>query len=171
MLEDKKFIETLDVNDWEVLTDNGWEDIAKIHTTIPYTVWEIHTKSFHLRCADKHLVFDEGMLPVYVDELRIGDRIWTENGLEEITSIEKTDKQENMYDLELGENSNHRFYSNGILSHNTITTSVYLIWKAMTTDHCIILVTAQDLRAATENLGKMKGIYEYCPDFFSFAKT
>ena len=31
MIEDKKFIETFDINDWEVFTDNGWEDVVKIH--------------------------------------------------------------------------------------------------------------------------------------------
>ena len=47
----------------------------------------------------------------------------------------------------------------------TITTAIYLLWYAMTHPHAIILVTAQDLRAASENLGKIKGVYENCPDF------
>lgn len=47
----------------------------------------------------------------------------------------------------------------------TITTAIYLLWYAMAHKHAIILVTAQDLRAASENLGKIKGVYENCPDF------
>lgn len=165
MIEDKKFIETFDINDWEVFTDNGWEDVVKIHKTIPYQVWKITTKSFELECADKHLVFDENMFPTYVDELCIGKKIQTENGLEEIISIENYGYEENMYDLELNIDTNHRYYTNNILSHNTITTAIYLLWYAMAFDHKIILVTAQDLRAASENLGKIKGVYENCPDF------
>lgn len=165
MIEDKKFIETFDINDWEVFTDNGWEDVVKIHKTIPYQVWKITTKSFELECADKHLVFDENMFPTYVDELYIGQKIQTENGLEEIISIENYAYEENMYDLELNIDTNHRYYTNNILSHNTITTAIYLLWYAMAFDHKIILVTAQDLRAASENLGKIKGVYENCPDF------
>ena len=42
-MEDKKFIETFDVDDWEVLTDTGWEDIVKVHKTIPYTSEEVQT--------------------------------------------------------------------------------------------------------------------------------
>lgn len=165
MIKDKKFIETFDINDWEVFTDNGWEDVVKIHKTIPYQVWKITTKSFELECADKHLVFDENMFPTYVDELYIGKKIQTENGLEEIISIENYGYEENMYDLELNIDINHRYYTNNILSHNTITTAIYLLWYAMAFDHKIILVTAQDLRAASENLGKIKGVYENCPDF------
>ena len=33
-MKDKKFIETFNVNDWEILTDTGWEDIVKIHKTV-----------------------------------------------------------------------------------------------------------------------------------------
>lgn len=47
----------------------------------------------------------------------------------------------------------------------TITSAIYLLWYAMAYDHSIILVTAQDLRAASENLSKIKGVYENCPDF------
>lgn len=164
-MEDKKFIETFDVDDWEVLTDTGWEDIVKVHKTIPYTIWEIHTQSFELKCADKHLVFNEAMFPTYVSELKVGDKIWTENGLEEVISIDIHNEEDNMYDLELGDNSNHRYYTNGILSHNTITTAIYILWYAMAFDHKQILVCAQSKDAASENLEKIRLAYEYCPNF------
>ena len=162
---DKKFVESFDVDDWEVLTDTGWEDIVKIHKTIPYKVWKIQTESFELECADKHLVFDKDMFPTYVDELKVGDEIWTENGLEKITVIQESEEEENMYDLELGDNSNHRYYTNGILSHNTITTAIYLLWFAMKYEHKDILICAQSKDASMENLSKIKMAYEYCPDF------
>lgn len=162
---EEKFIESFDVDDWEVLTDDGWKDIKKIHKTIPYKVWKIQTQSFELECADKHLVFNKDMIPIFVDELSIGDEIWTENGLEHIISIEQSGNEENMYDLELGDDSNHRYYTNGILSHNTITSVTYLLWYAMAFPYKQILITAQDLRAASENLGKIKNVYENCPNF------
>lgn len=162
---DKKFVESFDVDDWEVLTDTGWEDIVKIHKTIPYKVWKIQTNSFELECADKHLVFNKDMFPTYVDELKVGDEIWTENGLEKITLIQEFEEEENMYDLELSSSSNHRYYTNGILSHNTITTAIYLLWFAMKYDHKDILICAQSKDASMENLSKIKMAYEYCPDF------
>lgn len=165
MKEDKKFIETLDVNDWEVLTDDGWQDIIKIHKTIPYTIWKIQTESFELECADKHLVFDKNFIPTFIDELSIGDEIWTENGLEKITSIIETNDEENMYDLELPNDSNHRYYTNGILSHNTITSAIYLLWFATVNNNKEILICAQSKDAAMENLAKIRLTYEYCPDF------
>jgi hypothetical protein len=117
---DRKFIETFKVHDYEIKTDKGWEDIHAIGKTIPYKIWEITTKSFNLKCADKHLVFDKNMESIYVDKLKIGDEIQTKNGLEKVKNINYSDEEVNMYDLQLGFNTNRRFYSNGILSHNSM---------------------------------------------------
>lgn len=39
-----KFIESYDINDYEILTDTGWEDISSIHKTITYEKWIIKTE-------------------------------------------------------------------------------------------------------------------------------
>lgn len=39
-----KFIESYDINDYEILTDTGWEDISSIHKTIVYEKWIIKTE-------------------------------------------------------------------------------------------------------------------------------
>lgn len=118
--EYKKFEEVKKVSDYQVWTDSGWVDIKEIGKTIPYTEWIIKTKNYKLICADKHLVFDANYNTIYVDELNIGDIIQTKKGQESVIKIEKTDKKSNMYDLHLDDNSDNRFYSNGILSHNSM---------------------------------------------------
>lgn len=57
---------------------------------------------------------------VYAEDIDVGDEIITENGISIVTHVENTGTMENMYDLELSENSDHRYYTNGILSHNTL---------------------------------------------------
>ncbi len=117
---DRKFIETYKVKDYEIFTDGGWQDIYAIGKTIPYNIWKINTKDFELKCADKHLVFDEFMHTVYVDQLKSGDKIQTIKGLQEIISVENFEEKVSMYDLELDYKTNRRFYTNGILSHNSM---------------------------------------------------
>lgn len=115
----RKFEETFDIDDWEVETDTGWSDISKIGKTIEYEKWILKTNNFTLECADTHIVFDNNLNEVFVKDLKIGDLILTKNGIETITSIINTQQYENMYDIELNDD-NHRFYSNGILSHNSM---------------------------------------------------
>jgi hypothetical protein len=117
---DRKFTETIKIDEYEISTDNGWIPINAIGKTIPYDVWEIKTENYTLKCADKHLVFDENMNTIYVDKLKIDQKIQTETGLERIIDIIKYDEKQPMYDLQLSLESNRRFYTNGILSHNSM---------------------------------------------------
>lgn len=118
---EKKFIWSKKISDFEVETDTGFVDIMSLNKTIPYLKYIIDTEfGKHLECADKHILFTNSMEEVFADELSIGDIIQTKDGPEKIISIICTEEYENMFDLELAENSNHRYYTNNILSHNTL---------------------------------------------------
>lgn len=118
---ERKFINTWDSEDFQILTDDGFVDIKLLHETIPYIKYHIETfNGLTLDCADNHIVFDENMNEIFVKNLRNEDKIMTANGIDTIICVECTNIEENMYDFELDENSNHRYYTNGILSHNTL---------------------------------------------------
>lgn len=118
---ERKFINTWDIEDFQILTDDGFVDIKSLHETIPYIKYHIETfNGLTLDCADNHIVFDENMNEIFVKNLRNEDKIMTANGIDTIICVECTNIEENMYDFELDENSNHRYYTNSILSHNTL---------------------------------------------------
>jgi len=129
----KKITKTTKVSDYEVLTDDGFVDIEALHETIPYEVYQLKLKNGKkLKCADNHIVFkfnkDDLFVfdEVFVKNLKIGDKILTqynESGEideSEVLEITNLGYEEVMYDLELKEGSNRRYYTNGILSHNTL---------------------------------------------------
>ena len=116
----KKIISTKKLSDIEVLTDTGWVDVLNIHTTVEYEVFNVITENgLSIKCADLHILFKEDLSEVFVKDLILGDQIQTKFGISTVCLIEKTGKFEEMYDLELPENSNHRYFTDGILSHNT----------------------------------------------------
>lgn len=118
---DKKFINSWNIEDYEIETDTGWVDIVSLHETIPYEIYKIKTSlGKELECADNHILFNKQFNEVYVKDLKVNDYIRTSDGIEYIIYIENTHQEENMYDFELPENSNHRYYTNNILSHNTL---------------------------------------------------
>lgn len=119
----RKFTDTYDLSNLnlQIETDNGFFDVVALHKTIPYLKYIIETENgLKLECADKHIVFDSGYNEIFVDELNIGDVIVTENGTSKIVNITNTGISEPMYDFELSDDSKHRYYTNGILSHNTL---------------------------------------------------
>lgn len=115
----KKFTNKWEISDYQILTDDGFVDVVNLYQTIPYEEYVIKTSSKELKCADKHIIFRDNFEEAFVDELIKGDKIITCDGIEEIVSIENTQHKEEMYDFELCEESKHRYYTNGILSHNT----------------------------------------------------
>lgn len=118
---DRKFTEIIDVTDYEVETDDGFADIVSINKTIPYLKYIIKTSSGkELECADDHILFTEKLEEKFAKDFAIGDKIYTVNGVETVTDVINTNEYEEMYDLALSDKSNHRYYTNGILSHNTL---------------------------------------------------
>ena len=115
---DKKIIESFEINDFEILTDDGFKDVCALHKTVKYDVYKLKTTDFELCCADNHIVFLSSGEEIYVKNLQIGNFIKTINGDLEVLDIFKTDINEHMWDFELTDN-NVKYYTNGILSHNT----------------------------------------------------
>ena len=132
----KKISKTTKISDYEVLTDDGFVDIEALHETIPYEVYHLKLKDGkELKCADNHIVFvtdyDEttfeplGLTEKFIKDLEIGSFVMVsdDNGNlneSEVLEITNLGYEEVMYDLELKEGSNRRYYTNGILSHNTL---------------------------------------------------
>jgi len=138
-MELKKFTKTYDISNFEILTDKGFTDIDKLHETIEYDVWQLKTKSGkELKCADNHIVFKQfqGMKPgtkevvevlveVLVKDLKVGDKIIISgNEIDFVETVEELGYKEIMFDFELTKDSDRRYFTNGILSHNTETVKV-----------------------------------------------
>ena len=118
---DKKFIESINISDYSILTDSGYEKVNKLHKTIPYEVYELKlVNGMNLKCADSHVLFNKKGKEIFLKDLKNGDLIPTDLGLIAIESIESLGYKENMYDFELTNSINHRYFTNGILSHNTV---------------------------------------------------
>lgn len=117
---ERKFVATIGVNDFEVLTDDGFVEIVTINETIPYLKYIVKTENHIIECADDHILFNENMDEVFAKDINVGDFIVTDSGKDVVTEVVCTGEFENMFDLELSSDSNHRYYTNGILSHNTL---------------------------------------------------
>ena len=125
----RKFIDThSDYSEWEIETDQGWSDITSVGKTIEYEVWEIITESGKsLKCADNHIVFDDSFSEIFVKDLNKDsrpDKIWVKGNdgkptLELVVSVKNLGYTEHMYDVQVVD-ENHRYYTNDILSHNSI---------------------------------------------------
>jgi len=164
--ESDKIVKSIELPDgYKIKTDTGFQPISHIHQTKRFQKFRIETESGKwFEGADKHIFFDEDMCEVFLDELSIGDLIQTEDGVERVTFIKLYSNFLGMYDITV-DDDNHRFYSNGILSHNTIMTSLTLLHYICFNVEKNVLLVANKGDTSKEVMQKMKEIYVRLPFF------
>lgn len=114
-----KFIESYSLDDWQIETPDGWNDIAEIHKTIPFEKWQITTnKGKSLDCADDHWIINKDNECIYAKD-SLDESITTKDGIEKVVSVDNLHTSDNMYDITLTNDSSHTYFTNDILSHNT----------------------------------------------------
>ncbi len=168
---ERKFTDVYDATEWEIATDTGWQPLIDIKQTVEYVVWELVLVDGRiLECADDHIVYTDRMEEIFVKDLTPSDRVITDTGPVQVASVTKTDLVENMYDMGV-DSPDHRFFTNGILSHNTTTAAGFLLWWAMFKSDQTILVAAHKFSGASEIMQRVRYAYELCPDIIRAGAT
>ena len=129
LIDNYKTIEEIELpNNIQILTDTGYKPLSHVMITKPFEQYIIKLENgYELNCADEHIVFDEYFNEIYVKDLSINQKIQTDKGLQRVISLSKSSTKISMCDTSVND-ENHRFYSNGILSHNSTTTAIYCLW-------------------------------------------
>lgn len=161
-LVERKFIECVDVSDWEVETEDGWSDILSINKTIQYKVYNIILENgLALKCADTHIFIDQDYNEVFAKD-SLGVLLRTKLGLSRVASVIPLEYEENMYDLSI-DSDKHTYYTNNILSHNTQTSVLYLLHYVLFNKDKNVAILANAEKTALSILASMKQTYELLP--------
>jgi len=160
----KKIINESDI-DVQVLSDTGFVKAYKYLETQPYDVWflELENGDF-IDCADIHIVYDQDLNEVLVKDLQIGDLVITSKGTSKVKFLENTGIPVSMVDLSI-DHPNHRYYTNDILSHNSITSAIILVWYLLFNHDKNAMILANVGSTAEELMDKIKAIVKGLPWF------
>lgn len=162
---ERKFVDSIELSaDFEILTDSGWHPLTHIHKTVEYDEWEIVTASGKkLHAADTHILFTETFEEIYLkDCVPHTTYIQTDSGPERVVSVTKLDAASHMFDLTVDSND-HRFYTDGILSHNSTVTVGYILWTVLFGPMQNIAILANKASTARDILAKLQLAYEHIP--------
>ena len=161
----KKILKSLKLNNTHVMTDTGWQPVSAVHITQPYDMWIIRTISGKsIQCADDHIVYVKDLREIFIKDIHLGELIMTEDGYEEVIEITKEKSTVSMFDLTV-ESKDHRYYTNGILSHNTVTSSIFIAWYVTFHSDRNVLVVANKLATTNEIVDKIRTILKNLPYF------
>ena len=161
----EKLIKSFNLYGVQVLTDKGYKPVSQVHLTKAYDVYKVELEGgYVLECADNHLCFTYGDVYKYVKDFEIGEYMVTDKGPKRVLSITKLDRCVCMGDVSV-DSPDHRYYTNGILSHNTTTSAIFLLWFILFNTDKNALVLGNKGKTAKEILSKVKKIFEALPFF------
>ena len=162
---DAKLIHSFNLKGIKVETDTGFKTVSHIHMTKKFVLYKILLENgFTLECADTHILFDKNMEEIFVKDLSIGDFIQTKEGIKKIIKKEKLNNKICMCDITVDDN-NHRYYTNGVLSHNTTTSALFMLHYILFNTDKNALVLGNKRKTAVEILDKAKKIFIELPYF------
>lgn len=159
----EKLIRSFNVKDLEVWTDSGWHDASSIHETKPFIQYIVKTPTKSITCADNHIFVVDGK-QIFAKELVIGSTLQTVYDYERVVSIEKCSIPISMCDLTI-DSTDHTYYTNGILSHNTTTSAIFMLHYILFNVDKNALVLGNKRKTAVEILSKCKSIFLELPFF------
>lgn len=107
-----------EINEWEVLTPNGWSDFAGVSKIVKNSYIKIEfNDGSNVECSCSHKFKLKSEKFIYATDISIGDELIGKDKNKIVNSIHKLTGSVDLYDLK-GVEKNQEFYSNDIVSHN-----------------------------------------------------
>ena len=102
----------------EIDTPDGYQPIGEWFDKGPMPMVSISTTGYNTKCAARHLIQLESGQWMLASELSNGDTILTQSGPQLIIDTRSLLEEEECFDFEIL-HPNHRYYGDGISSHNS----------------------------------------------------
>lgn len=151
--------------EWLVLSDSGFSPIHQVHKTKSFRVYDVELDNgMKIRVADNHIFYTAIDYFKQCKELKIGDDVLTVDGISTVKRIVKLNEWRSMYDLSVM-NQKYSYYTNDILSHNTITSSIFITHFITFNFEKNVLIMANKGETMEEIIDKGKVIIDHLPFF------
>lgn len=159
---ERKFTDVVSSDEWEVETELGWQDIQSVNQTIPYEVYTVKlSDGTVIECADTHIFIRSDGSEVFAIDSKGAD-LKTRGGTATVVSVVATGHWETMYDLSVN-STEHTYYTNGVLSHNSTTTGAVVLHYLIFQQHKTVAILANKAATAREILSRVQMMYECLP--------
>ena len=168
----KKFVNTLFLkHDVSVETDYGFVPVKEINITQPFQVYKLELENgLILECADTHILYCNDHEPKMLIDMSNKDYVITKYGLSKVKSITKLKNKLSMFDLSI-DTPEMSYYTNGILSHNTVSASIVMLHFVLFNDDKAVMIVANKGKTVKEIIRKIKDIYKLLPFFLKKGVT
>lgn len=146
-----------------VRSDNGSVFVAASHIKKRYKVYRITLENkITLDCADNHLICVGFGYIKQAKDLKVGEPVSTINGSSRVFKVEELGYSSFMFDLTIA-NQDQLYYTNNILSHNSIITAIFITWYLLFNYDRNVMCVSQNKDKVTELGDKITVVIKNLP--------
>lgn len=102
---------------YEILSPEGFVDFLGIQKLSKKTIEIFFDNNISLRGSNNHKIYDYNSNEMLLSDIKIGDKIESNNGFLQVVDIVIYNDDSDVYDI-INSGSLHLYYTNGIISHN-----------------------------------------------------
>ena len=151
--------------DENILSDGGYVHASQIYKTMPFPVYEVKFKDGgQIECADNHIFFTADLQEIFAKDLYTGLALAGKESVRIVKEVIKYPFKQCMYDITI-DSDEHRYYTNGVLSHNTTTVASMFVHKLIFHQDYNALIAANKEDTAKEIVDKVLQIFKGLPFF------
>lgn len=145
-----------------ILSDSGFVPLTATHIKKKYKLYNIKTKDFEINCADEHMIYTKFGYSKFVKDMEIGEPLVTKNGVQKIEEITKSEDFDYTFDCTVASVSK-LYYSDGFLSHNSITSGIFIAWYLLTNYERNVMIVSENGDKVEELMDKIDVIMRGLP--------
>ena len=94
-------------------------------------VYEVQfTDGTSIECADNHIFFKSDLTEIFAKDLQTNDILYGYENHKVVKKVIKYPYKFSMYDITV-DSEDHRYFTNDVLSHNTICSSIFIAWYSL----------------------------------------
>lgn len=165
----KKIINIQEFDDrYDIMSDYGYVPLIEANITAPLELWRLELANGNtLEASGEHIVFTDGHNQSMLKDLTINHKVLCKDNVIHgigVKSIKKLTNRVSLIDFTVDSNE-HSYFTNDILSHNTVSAAIVLLWYALFNKDKGIMIVANKGATVIEIVDKIKGIYKLLPFF------
>lgn len=166
-INDDGIIDSVVLDNHETLTINGWKPLSSVHLKAVHDIVEVGAGEYTVSGSVNHLVYSssksalESYQPTKVKDLSLGDILMTMDGARKVSSIQKS-HQQIVFDLSVVDET-LSYFSDGILSHNSVMSGIFIAWYILTNYDKTVLCTSANADKVDELVDKINSIFMHLP--------
>jgi len=140
----------------------GGQYLSAVHIKTNAEILKITTKNgCFVKCSVNHLFYDSNMQIIDANNVTRQTFLITKQGISRVVKVEKLPRQFT-FDVTVG-SGEMSYFSNDILSHNSITSGIFIMWYLLTNyDKGVACTSATDDKVK-ELIEKIDTIYDNLP--------